>query len=150
MTSDGHSLLLREIDQAIDLTASMSQVLCDPRDPAKVRHAQEELLRQRLFAIAMGYEDCNDHDTLRFDPGLKTAIGRLPETGETPASQPTLSRRENRVSNAELRRLSDALMQAYLAAHPGLASLGEKAEQGFAHSGVKQRLFTSFRHQAGS
>lgn len=119
MTSDGGSLLLREIDQATNLTASMGQALCDPRDPAKVRHAQEELLRQRLFAIAMGYEDCNDHDTLRFDPGLKTAIGRLPETGEALASQPTLSRLENRVSNAELRRLSDALIQAYLAAHSG-------------------------------
>jgi hypothetical protein len=66
MTSDGGSLLLREIDQATNLTASMGQALCDPRDPAKVRHAQEELLRQRLFAIAMGYEDCNDHDTLRY------------------------------------------------------------------------------------
>jgi hypothetical protein len=119
MTSDGGSLLLREIDQATKLATSMSQALCDPRDPAKVRHAQEELLRQRLFAIALGYEDCNDHGTLRFDPGLKTAIGRLPETGEALASQPTLSRLENRVSNAELRRLSDALMQAYLAAHPG-------------------------------
>jgi len=119
MTSDGGSLLLREIDQAMGLATSMSQALCDPREPAKVRHAQEELLRQRLFAIAMGYEDCNDHDTLRFDPGLKTAIGRLPVTGEALASQPTLSRLENRVSNAELRRLSDALIQAYLAAHPG-------------------------------
>jgi len=119
MTSDGGSLLLREIDKATNLAASMSQALCDPRDPAKVRHAHEELLRQRLFAIAIGYEDCNDHDTLRFDPGLKTAIGRLPETGKALASQPTLSRLENRVSNAELRRLSDTLMQAYLAAHPG-------------------------------
>jgi len=119
MTSDGGSLLLREIDQAMGLATSMSQALCDPRDPAKIRHAQEELLRQRLFAIAMGYEDGNDHDTLRFDPGLKTATGRLPVTGEALASQPTLSRLENRVSNAELRRLSDALIQAYLAAHPG-------------------------------
>lgn len=119
MTSDGGLLLLREIDQAIGLATAMSQALCDPRDPAKLRHAQEELLRQRLFAIAMGYEDCNDHNTLRFDPGLKTAIGRLPVTGEALASQPTLSRLENRVSHAELRRLSDVLMQAYLAAHPG-------------------------------
>lgn len=119
MTSDGGLLLLREIDQAIGLATAMSHALCDPRDPAKLRHAQEELLRQRLFAIAMGYEDCNDHNTLRFDPGLKTAIGRLPVTGEALASQPTLSRLENRVSHAELRRLSDVLMQAYLAAHPG-------------------------------
>lgn len=119
MTSDGGSLLLREIDRKINLSGLISQSLCDPRDPDKVRHGQEELLRQRLFAIAMGYEDCNDHQSLRFDPGLKTAVGRLPETGQELASQPTLSRLENRVENTELRRLGDALMDAYLAAHPG-------------------------------
>ena len=119
MTSDGGSLLLREIDQNTHLAEQISRALCDPRDPAKVRHAQEELVRQRLFAIAMGYEDCNDHDSLRFDPGLKTAIGRLPETGASLASQPTLSRLENRVSHPELRRLAESLMDAYLAAHPG-------------------------------
>ena len=50
-----------------------------------------------FFAIAMGYEDGNDHQTLRFDPGLKTAVGRLPETDPALASQPTISRFENRV-----------------------------------------------------
>lgn len=95
----------------------MNQALCDHRDPAQLRHAQEELLRKKLFAIPIGYEDFNDHNTLRYDPGLKSAIGCLPVTGEALASQPTLSRLENRVSHAELRRLSDTLMQAYLAAH---------------------------------
>lgn len=118
MTSDGGSLLLREIDHATDLCASMSQALSDPRDQARVRHGQEELLRQRLFAVAMGYEDANDHQALRFDPGLKTAVGRLPETGPALASQPTLSRFENRVRNRELHRLSEALLDAYIAAHP--------------------------------
>jgi len=119
MTSDGGSLLLREIDGATDLSSSMSLALGDSRDQSKVHHGLKELLRQRLFAIAMGYEDGNDHQTLRFDPGLKTAVGTLPETGPALASQPTLSRFENRVGNRELRRLSDALIDAYVAAHPG-------------------------------
>ncbi|ABK18164.1 hypothetical protein Sfum_2484 [Syntrophobacter fumaroxidans MPOB] len=92
MTSDGGSLLLREIDVATTLSSSMSRALCDRRDQAKVQHGQEELLRQRLFAITMGYEDGNDHQSLRFDPGLKTAVGSLPETGPALASQPTISR----------------------------------------------------------
>ena len=50
MISDGGSLLLCEIDQAMGLATSMSQVLCDPRDPAKIRHAQEELIEEILPA----------------------------------------------------------------------------------------------------
>ncbi len=118
MTSDGGSLLLREIDRTTALSSSMSKSLSDRRDKAKVHHGQEELLRQRLFAIAMGYEDGNDHQSLRFDPGLKTAVGSLPETGPALASQPTLSRFENRVRTGELFRLSDALIDAYVGTHP--------------------------------
>ena len=118
MTSDGGSLLLREIDHVTGLSSSMSQALSERRDQAKIHHGRERLLRQRLFAIAMGYEDCNDHKYLRSDPGLKTAVGSLPETGTALASQPTLSRFENSVGNSELRRLSDALIDAYVAAHP--------------------------------
>ncbi len=81
MTSDGGSLLLREIDRVTGLSSSMSGALYDRREQSKVHHDQKELLRQRLFAIAMGYEDGNDHQALRFDPGLKTAVGSLPETG---------------------------------------------------------------------
>src|SRR5512138_1379979 len=113
MTSDGGSLLLREIDGSTNLSSSISSVLCDRRDGNKVHHELSELVRQRLFAIAMGYEDANDHQSLRFDPGLKTAVGRLPETGSALASQPTLSRFENSVGNRELHCLSDALIDAY-------------------------------------
>ncbi len=118
MTSDGGSLLLREVDLARGLSCSMSRALCDRRDQTGVHHDQARLLRRRLFAIAMGYEDCNDHKSLRSDPGLKTAVGSPPETGPALASQPTLSRFENRVGNGELRRLSDALIDAYMAARP--------------------------------
>jgi hypothetical protein len=70
MPFDGGSLLRREIDQAMGLATSMSQALCDPRDPAKVRHAQEELLRQRLFTIAMEMVDVGSQ--------FKLTCGRIP------------------------------------------------------------------------
>ncbi len=63
MTSDSGSLLLREIDRATNLSSPMSNSLFDYRDKAKVHHGYEEPLRQRLFAIAMGYEDGNNHQT---------------------------------------------------------------------------------------
>ena len=86
MTSDGGSLLLREVDQATNLVEQLSRALSDPREPGKVRHSNVDLLRQRIFAIATGYEDCNDHATLRFDPALKTAVGLLPGADNALAS----------------------------------------------------------------
>ena len=65
ITSDGGCVLLREIDERMGVIDSVNQALFDPRDQAKVRHSQFDLLRQRVLAIALGYEDCNDHDTLR-------------------------------------------------------------------------------------
>lgn len=118
MTSDGGSLLLREVDRATNLVEQFSRALSDPREPGKVRHSNVDLLRQRIFAIATGYEDCNDHDTLRFDPALKAAVGLLPGADNALASQPTLSRFENRLSASELRRVSDVLFDAYIEAHP--------------------------------
>jgi hypothetical protein len=76
-------------------------------------------VRQRLFAIAQGYEDNNDAATLAKDPAFKIMAGRAPESGEDLASQPTLSRFENRVSAKDLRRLSDRLLDLYLKTHPG-------------------------------
>ena len=58
-------------------------------------HTLVEMLRLRMFAIAAGYEDANDCDTLRHDPVFKMAVGRAPESGEPLCSQPTMSRLEN-------------------------------------------------------
>ena len=123
ITSDAGCLLLREIDQRSGVLAQANAAISDPRDPAKVQHTQLELLRQRVFAIAQGYADANDHDTLRRDPALKTAVGRAPLSEADLASQSTLSRLENRVTHSQLRRLSDALLDAYVAAHPGPRNL---------------------------
>lgn len=119
ITSDAGCVLLREVDERVGVIDSLNQALVDPRDPAKIRHQQFDLLRQRVLAIALGYEDGNDHDTLRFDPALKTAVGRAPDSAADLASQPTFSRLENRVDGRQLVRLSRQLVEGYIAAHPG-------------------------------
>jgi hypothetical protein len=76
-------------------------------------------VRQRLCAIAQGYEDNNDAATLAKDPASRIMAGKAPESGADPASEPTLSRFENRVTTKGLRRLSDGLLELYLKTHPG-------------------------------
>ena len=79
ISSDGGVLLLREMDEQLGLTADMASCLPDERDPTRVDHSRPEQVRQRIFQIALGYEDCNDADQLRLDPVLKTACDRTPE-----------------------------------------------------------------------
>jgi hypothetical protein len=118
MTSDGGGLLLREIDKRYNLTHTAANCLRDPRDPNRTRHDTSTLLKQRIFSIALGYEDTNDVDTLRHDPALKVISGKLPEASPGLASQPTLCRFENRVTRKDLRRLSDWLVHLYVKVHP--------------------------------
>jgi len=118
ISSDGGSLLLRELDLRYQITGLMSRCLQDRRNPNRVQHGLERLLKQRVYGIALGYEDANDHDHLRHDPALKAACGSLPVSGGDLASQPTLSRLENRVTAKELLRLSRGLFDLYQQAHP--------------------------------
>ncbi len=92
VTSDGGVLLLREIDRQINLTRALSEVIPDPRKPQFIVHPQLALLKQRIYGMALGYEDLNDHDKLRNDPAFQTAVGR----NKVLASSPTLCRLENR------------------------------------------------------
>jgi hypothetical protein len=119
ITSDAGGLLLRELDQRYRLTEKAAACLHDPRQDRKVRHDLLTLVRQRLFTIAQGYEDNNDAATLARDPALKIMAGKAPESAGDLASQPTLSRFENRVSAKDLRRLSDWFLDLYLKTHPG-------------------------------
>src|SRR4051812_32050582 len=90
VTSDGGVMLLREADRRLGLVAALDEVLPDPRHPIFITHQQVDLLRQRIYGLALGYEDLNDHDTLRHDLAWQTAVER-----ETPlASSPTLCRLE--------------------------------------------------------
>ena len=114
LTSDAGLVPIAEFDRRWNYTARMAACLMaepsdDPRQQGRkplTQHQRIEMLRQRLFGILAGYEDCNDHDTLRDDPAFKIIADRLPED-DALASQPTLSRFENSVTPAILQRLID-------------------------------------------
>lgn len=106
ITSDAGLLPLRQFDQRWNYTTRMAQCLHDPNPPGAREHSLVSMLRQRVYGILAGYEDCNDHDTLRNDPVFKLVAGRLPED-EALASQPTLSRFENLATPAALQKLID-------------------------------------------
>ena len=117
ITSDAGLLPMAQFDRRWNYTARMAACLDDgPRDDPRQKHRTPqtdhqriEMLRQRLFGVLAGYEDCNDHDTLRSEPVFKMIADRLPED-EDLASQPTLSRFENSVTCASLQRLIDFLI----------------------------------------
>jgi hypothetical protein len=95
LSSDGGVLLLREIERKLGLTDVLASCLADRRDPGRVVHSHASMIRARVMAIACGYEDCDDLDTLRHDPAMKIACERVPDAALGLASQPTLSRLEN-------------------------------------------------------
>jgi hypothetical protein len=114
ISSDGGALLLRQLDDRLGLTAGFSKCLLEDRDGQRVRHSRQEQVRQRIFQIALGYEDCNDADRLRQDPMLKTVCDRAPHDPQGLSSQPTLSRFENAQDGAALRRLMVSLETRYV------------------------------------
>ena len=78
ITSDTGVMLLSETDKKLKLTERIAAKLNDPRCAGKCDHSLLDLLRQRIYAIALGYEDLNDHQTLRTDTALRTAVGAGP------------------------------------------------------------------------
>jgi len=76
VSSDGGLMLLRQADHRLGLTRALDAALPDPRDPRLIVHRQIDLLRQRIYGLAAGYEDLNDHDTLRNDLLWQTAVER--------------------------------------------------------------------------
>jgi hypothetical protein len=117
LSSDGGLILLGDPDDQIGLTRELAAVLRDPRDPRRIDFTTHDLLKQRVFQMVAGYEDANDANTLRPDPILKLLLGRLPESGAPLASQPTLSRFENRVSRPDLYRLARVLVDQFIASY---------------------------------
>ncbi len=113
LTSDGGLVWLREADDALALSTTLAAQIPDWRTRPG-RHTLLTLVQQRLYQIACGYQDQNDATTLRHDPLLKQVCGRLPITGASLASQPTLSRLENAVDAKTCYRLAVALVELYL------------------------------------
>ncbi len=114
ISSDGGALLLRLLDDELGLSELLAEAIPDERTPERVRHDRREQVRQRLYQLALGYEDCNDADTLRHDPVLKTACDRLPNDHEGLSSQPTLSRFENAVPMKAIKQIILRMEAAYV------------------------------------
>ena len=111
--SDGGVLLLRRVDECIGLSRAAAAVLSDPRDPTRITHTLRDLLAQRIYGLCCGYEDLNDHDALRDDLLMQTAVGRA----DALASSPTLSRLETRATRAQAAALHGVLVEQFIASH---------------------------------
>src|SRR6516164_6851761 len=118
LTSDAGALLLREAGEATGLFRALDRAIPDPRDPALIIHDQRTLIAQRIIALALGYEDLNDHQALRTDPALQLAAGAIPDQDAPLASPATLCRLENRIDRPTLVRFAAALVDQFIAAHP--------------------------------
>ena len=113
LSSDGGLLLLRRVDERIGLSRAAAAVLSDPRDPVRITHSLRDLLAQRIYGLCCGYEDLNDHDALRDDLLMQTAVGRV----NALASSPTLSRLETRATRAQSVALHGVLIEQFIANH---------------------------------
>ena len=95
-SSDGGSILLEAISKKMHVLDVFTEAIEDRRQPGKVDHTVEELVRQRLFTIGCGYPDANDVERLQDDPIIRLLAGLRPDdTEKTLGSQPTISRFEN-------------------------------------------------------
>jgi hypothetical protein len=114
LSSDAGLLPFRQLDQRLGLTRDFAAALNDPRDPDLIEHTNLEMVRCRVYGILAGYEDQNDHDTLRSDPVFKLVADRSPNDPNL-ASQPTLSRFENAIDIAALKRLRQLFVDQFIA-----------------------------------
>jgi hypothetical protein len=117
ITSDGGVLLLAAAEQRLGIAQRLASLIADPRNPLFVTHSVADILRARMLAIACGYEDADDLDHLRTDPGFKLACGHLPDSGRDLCSQPTVSRWENAPTLREVVRLTYAMIDTYCASY---------------------------------
>jgi len=114
LTSDAGLLPVREFDEQLGLTERLAGCLEDPRQAGKVQHPDVEMIRQRIFQLIAGYEDCNDAQALRYDPTFTVVAGC--KDPDTPlACQATLTRLENRVTRREIDALNGLLLETFIA-----------------------------------
>ena len=99
MSSDGGALLLQAVDQRISLTRRLAACFVDHRNPRRCEHSLQRLLAQRLFGLALGYEDLCDHDRLRDDSLLALALGSDDLSGERRLPRPGTWRTGSRSSS---------------------------------------------------
>ena len=111
MTSDGGVMLLGQVDRKLGLMDAAARCIADPRNPLLITHDVRDMLRQRVYGLALGWEDLNDHGALRCDVAVQTAVGVDHEI----ASAPTLCRLEKWADRATAWRLHEVLVNQFIA-----------------------------------
>ena len=110
ITSDAGILLAREVDKVIGLTNAASKGLNDKRDQTRIEHSIEEMLQQRIYALVMGYEDLNDHNSLRNDLAVQVSVDKPSSL----ASPSTLCRFENNITHEENIHMSKIMVDKFI------------------------------------
>ena len=131
LTSDGGALLLREADRRVGLIARLAKCFDDHRNPLLVRHPVKEMVAQRVYALALGYEDLNDHDQLREDPLLAVLSGKKQVGEALLAGKSTLNRLElsrelptrYKKIHCQQEAVDELLVDVYLESHDGSPEL---------------------------
>jgi hypothetical protein len=147
LTSDAGALLLRELDKRIGLIDAINHCIPDPRNPFYTVHQQKTMLAQRIFGIALGYEDLNDHQSLREDPMFQILSERGIKDDTPLASPPTLCRLENRVDRKALAQIAEVLVEAFIASftsEPDLLVLDFDATDDPVHGNQECRFFHGY------
>jgi hypothetical protein len=116
-STDGGAVLLKALDRQLGVTEAVASCLRDWRQPGKIQHGVVDLVRQRIFGLACGYEDGNDAARLADDALHKLLLDRDPLAGPALASQPTLSRFENAIGPLALTRLGHVLADLVIGQH---------------------------------
>lgn len=111
LSSDGGLLLLKQVDERIGLSQAIADILPDYRDQSKITHQHKDLIAQRLYALCCGYEDINDHNDLRGDFLLQTAVGN---PDKDLGSAPTFSRLESRLDINDVKALNNVLFDNFI------------------------------------
>ena len=111
MTSDAGVMLLAEVDRRLGLLGAAARCIADPRDALLITHSVRDMLRQRVYGLALGWEDLNDHGALRQDVAMQTAVGVERDI----ASAPTLCRLEKWADRATAWKLHELLVEQFIA-----------------------------------
>ncbi|NOT01180.1 MAG: hypothetical protein HOP29_11185 [Phycisphaerales bacterium] len=93
LSSDAGGLLLRDAERITEILRQFAACFTDHRDPDRIEHTVEEWAAQRVYALALGYKDLNDHDDLRHDPLLAVRVGKKDPLGRTRGRARTAARR---------------------------------------------------------
>jgi len=147
LTSDAGAVLLREVDKRIRLINAIDRCIPDPRNQFFIAHDQKTMLAQRIFGIALGYEDLNDHQSLRQDPLFQIISERGVNDDLPLASPPTLCRLENRVDRKALADIAKVFVETFIASFtkpPEELILDFDATEDQVHGNQDRRFFHGY------